>query len=77
MMWAALRESEVTPHRAHSQKSPKKEGATKVVPNRYQGVRLPQDVLVQSEHTPTSGVMRPSAICPESMTSLHIKEITP
>lgn len=61
----------------HSQYSPKKDGATKAVPNKYQGVRLPQEVFVLSEQTPTNGVMSPSAICPESITKLRSRESEP
>ncbi len=51
---------------------PKNVGITNNVPNKYQGVLLPHLVFVLSLNKPTTGVVSPSAIYPDSMTDAEV-----
>jgi len=53
-------------------KIPKNVGITRTVPNIYHGVLFPILVFVLSLRNPTIGVVKPSAIYPESMTNADI-----
>jgi hypothetical protein len=46
----------------------KKQGMTIIVPIMYQGALLPIGVLILSDKSPTTGVVKPSATCPASKT---------
>ncbi len=50
-------------------KIPRKEGMTKIEPNKYHPLRLPHGQLSLSESVPTIGVVIPSVICPLSRAS--------